>query len=147
MATRRCLARTSQPESREALEGWRQASSLITTQFQTMANTFEDAEGFRRSSLWSGFWQYLTPRLRLGSGYGSLDYHSGFAPFRRNRDGQDLHRHVVPLVLQFRPATRVYLEAGGAFNDYGRWGQSGTAQAAAYWQAYPAPGFLCLQLL
>jgi tetratricopeptide (TPR) repeat protein len=141
MATRHfALARASRPESREALEGWWQASSLITTQFQTMANTFEDAEGFRRNSLWSGFWQYLTPRLRLGSGYGYLEYHSGFAPFRRNRDGQDLHRHVVPLVLQFRPATRVYLEAGGAFNDYGRWGQSGTARAAAYWQAARGTG-------
>ena len=50
MATRHfALARASRPESREALEGWRQASSLITTQFQTMANAFEDAEGFRRS--------------------------------------------------------------------------------------------------
>jgi tetratricopeptide (TPR) repeat protein len=133
-------ARDSRPGSREALEGWWQASSLITTQFQIMANIFEDAEGFRRSSLWSGFWQYLTPRLRLGSGYGYLDYHSGYAFFRRNRDGQDLHRHVLPLVLQFRPSSRLYFEAGGAINDYGRWGQSGTARAAAYWQAAPGTG-------
>jgi tetratricopeptide (TPR) repeat protein len=134
------LARASRPESREALEGWRQASSLITLQFQTMANAFEDAEGFRRSSLWNGFWQYLHPRLRVGSGYGYLNYHSGYGPFRRNPDGRNLHRHVVPIVLQFRPATRVYLEAGGALNDYGRWGQSGTARAAAYWQATPGTG-------
>lgn len=141
MATRHfALARASRPESREALEGWRQASSLITLQFQTMANAFEDAEGFRRSSLWNGFWQYLHPRLRVGSGYGYLNYHSGFAPFRLNRDGQNLHRHVVPLVLQFRPATRVYVEVGGAYNDYGRWGQSGTARASAYWQATTGTG-------
>ena len=133
-------ARASRPESREALEGWRQASSLITSQIQTLVNVFEDAEGYRRASLWNGFWQYLHPRVRLGSGYGYLNYHSGFGPFRRNNEGQNLHRHVVPVVLQFRPATRVYLEAGGAFNDYGRWGQSGTARAAAYWQATRATG-------
>ena len=77
------LARASRPESREALEGWWQASSLITPQIQAMANVFEDAEGFRRSSLWNGFWQYLSPRVRLGSGYGYINYHSGFGPFRQ----------------------------------------------------------------
>lgn len=133
-------ARASRPESREAREGWRQANSLITPQIQTMANVFEDAEGFRRASFWNGFWQYLHPRVRLGSGYGYLNYHSGFGPFRQNKDGQNLHRHVVPVVLQFRPATRVYLEAGGALNDYGRWGQSGTARMAAYWQATRGTG-------
>ncbi len=134
------LARAGRPESREALEGWRQASSLITPQVQTMANVFEDAEGFRRASFWNGFWQYLAPRLRLGSGYGYLNYHSGFAPFRQNREGQNLHRHVVPIVLQYRPATRLYVEAGGAFNDYGRWGQSATARTAVYWQAARGTG-------
>jgi hypothetical protein len=133
-------ARASLPESREALEGWRQASSLISPQIQTMFNVFEDAEGFRRASLWNGVWQYLHPRVRLGCGYGYLTYHSGFGPFRSNKEGQNLHRHVVPIVLQFRPATRVYLEAGGALNDYGRWGQSGTARAAAYWQATRGTG-------
>ena len=39
-------ARAARPESREALEGWREASSLITTQIQTMGNVFEDAGGF-----------------------------------------------------------------------------------------------------
>ncbi len=133
-------ARASRPESREAQEGWRQASSLITPQLQTMANVFEDAEGFRRVSLWNGFWHNLHPRVRLGSGYAYLNYHSGFAPFRRNSEGQNLHRHVVPVVFQIRPATRVYLEAGGAFNDYGRWGQSGTARASGYWQAARGTG-------
>ncbi len=109
------VARASRPESREALEGWWQASSLITTQFQTMANTFEDAEGFRRSSLWSGFWQYLTLRLRLGSGYGYLDYHSGFAPFRRNRDGQDLHRQVVPSRSPVPPGHPAVFRSGRGF--------------------------------
>lgn len=133
-------ARASLPENQKALEGWRQSSSLITPQIQTMANAFEDAEGYRRASLWSGFWQYLTPRVRLGCGYGYIKYHSGFAPFRNNKEGQNLHRHVVPLVVQFRPATRVYLEAGGALNDYGRWGQSGTFRTAAYWQAARGTG-------
>jgi tetratricopeptide (TPR) repeat protein len=134
------LARASRPESREALEGWRQASSLITPQVQAMVNAFEDAEGYRRSSLWSGFWQYLSPRLRLGSGYGYINYHSGYAPFAKNKEGQNLHRHVVPIVLQFRPATRLYLEAGGAINDYGRWGQSATARTSVYWQATRGTG-------
>ncbi len=134
------LARARLPENREALEGWREASSLISPQLQTMANVFEDAEGFRRASLWNGFWQYLHPRVRLGSGYGYLNYHSGAAPFLRNKEGQNLHRHVVPLVLQYRPATRVYIEVGGSLNDYGRWGQSGTARAAAYWQATRGTG-------
>lgn len=133
-------ARASLPESRPALEGWRQASSLITPQIQTMANAFEDAEGFRRTSFWVGFWDYLHPRLRFGCGYGYINYHSGFAFFQRNKEGQNLHRHIVPVVFQFRPATRVYLEAGGALNDYGRWGQSGTGRVAAYWQATRGTG-------
>ncbi len=45
------------------------------------------------------------PRVRLGGGYGYLTYHSGVGPFRQNKEGQNLHRHVMPLVLQYRPAT------------------------------------------
>jgi tetratricopeptide (TPR) repeat protein len=130
----------SLPDNLSAQEGYRQARSLITPQIQTMANVFEDAEGYRRASLWNGFWQYLHPKVRLGWGYGYINYHSGFGPFQRNSEGQNLHRHVVPFVLQFRPTTRVYLEAGGALNDYGRWGQSGTARTAAYWQAARGTG-------
>ena len=102
-----------------------QAQGLVTPQIHTLTNFFEDSEGFRRDSLWSGFRAYVNQRIRLYGGYGYLTYNSGPGPFRGNQAGQSLHRHVLPLVLQYRPVRTVLAELGVAGNDYGRWGQSG----------------------
>ncbi|MFZ5448192.1 MAG: tetratricopeptide repeat protein [Thermodesulfobacteriota bacterium] len=128
------------PENREALSGLEQTRGLVTPQIHTLTNFFEDSEGFRRFSLWSGFRAYVNPRIRLYSGYGYLTYNSGPGPFRRNQAGQSLHRHVLPLILQYRPVRTVLAELGVAGNDYGRWGQSVTTRAAAYWQATAGTG-------
>ena len=112
-----------------------------------MANAFEDAEGFRRSSLWNGFWQYLHPRLRVGSGYGYLNYHSAYGPFRRNPDGRNLHRHVVPLVLQSaRPPASTWKPAGPSMImavgvNQARLGRQPTGRP------HPAPDFLLLTVI
>lgn len=128
------------PDNREALEGLRQVQGLTTPQVAAQAGYFEDSEGFRRSFLYSSYRLYLNPRLRLYGGYGYLNYSSGPALFRQSNQGRVLHRHVLPLVLQYRPSRTVLLELGAAFNDYARWGQSGTVRAAAYWQATPGTG-------
>ena len=117
-----------------------QSRGLITPQIHTLTNFFEDSEGFRRFSLWSGFRAYVNQWIRLYGGYGYLNYNSGPGPFRGNQAGQSLHRHVLPLILQYRPVRTVLAELGVAGNDYGRWGQSVTTRAAAYWQAAAGTG-------
>jgi len=128
------------PDNQEAREGLKQARGLTTPQLQALAGYFEDAKGFRRSFLYSSYRLYLHPRLRLYGGYGYLTYTSGGAFFPTSNRGQTLHRHVLPLVLQYRPVRTVFLELAGAFNDYARWGQSGTVRASAYWQATSGMG-------
>jgi tetratricopeptide (TPR) repeat protein len=128
------------PENREALSGLEQTKGLVTPQINTLTNYFEDSEGFRRFSVWSAFRAYLNPRLRLYTGYGYLNYNSGSGPFLGNQAGRSLHRHVLPLILQYRPVRTVLAEVGVAGNDYGRWGQSVTTRAAAYWQAAAGTG-------
>ncbi len=128
------------PDNQEARKGLKEAQGLTTPQLQTLAGHFEDNAGFRRNFLYSSYRLYLHPRLRLYGGYGYLTYNSGPALFPKNDLGRTLHRNVVPLVLQYRPVRTVFLELGGAFNDYARWGQSGTVRAAAYWQATPGTG-------
>jgi tetratricopeptide (TPR) repeat protein len=128
------------PDNREAREGLKQAGGLTTPQLPALAGFFEDSEGFRRSFSYSSYRLYLNPRLLLNGGYGYLNYSSGSTPVLKSNPGRTLHRHVLPLVLQYRPSLKVLLELGGAFIDYGRWGQSGTGRAAAYWQATPGTG-------
>jgi Tfp pilus assembly protein PilF len=128
------------PDNQEAREGLRQVQGLTTPQLQALAGHFEDSEGFRRTFLYSSYRLYLNPRLRLYGGYGYLSYSSGAALFPQGTPGKSLHRHVLPLVLQFRPVRTVFLELGGAFNDYARWGQSGSVRASGYWQATPGTG-------
>jgi Tfp pilus assembly protein PilF len=128
------------PEDREARSGLEQARGLVTPQIHTVTNFFEDSEGFRRFSVWSGFRAYVNQRIRLYGGYGYLNYNSGPGPFRGNQAGQSLHRNVLPLVLQYRPVRTVLAEVGVAGNDYGRWGQSVTSRVAAYWQAAAGTG-------
>jgi tetratricopeptide (TPR) repeat protein len=69
------------PDNQEAREGLSQARGLTTPQVQALAGYFEDAEGFRRSFLYSSYRIYLHPRLRLYGGYGYLSYNSGAALF------------------------------------------------------------------
>jgi tetratricopeptide (TPR) repeat protein len=128
------------PDNQEAQKGLRQAQGLTTPQLQALAGYFEDAEGFRRTFLYSSYRLYLHPRLRLYGGYGYLTYNSGAVIFPKSNRGKTLHRHVLPLVLQYRPSRTLFLEAGGAFSDYGRWGQSGAVRTSAYWQATPGTG-------
>lgn len=128
------------PDNQEAQKGLRQAQGLTTPQLQALAGYFEDSEGFRRTFLYSSYRLYLHPRLRLYGGYGYLTYNSGATIFPESNRGKTLHRHVLPLVLQYRPSRTLFLEVGGAFNDYGRWGQSGAVRTAAYWQATPGTG-------
>ena len=128
------------PDNQEAREGLSQVQGLTTPQLHTLAGFFEDSEGFRRSFLYNSYRLYLNPRLRLYGGYGYLTYSSGSAPLLKSNQGRTLHRHVLPLVLQYRPIRTVLLELGGAFIDYARWGQSGTVRTAAYWQATPKTG-------
>jgi tetratricopeptide (TPR) repeat protein len=127
-------------DNQEAREGLRQAQGLTTPQLQALAGHFEDSAGFRRNFLYSSYRLYLHTRLRLYGGYGYLTYNSGPALFPKTDLGRTLHRHVLPLVLQYRPVHTVFLELGAAFNDYARWGQSGSARASAYWQATPGTG-------
>jgi tetratricopeptide (TPR) repeat protein len=128
------------PDSQGAREGLKQTQGLITPQLQALAGYFEDSAGFRRNFLYSGYRLYLNPRLRLYGGYGYLSYSSGPALFPKSNLGRALHRHVLPLILQYRPVRTLFLELGGAFNDYARWGQSGTGRAGVYWQATPGTG-------
>lgn len=128
------------PDNQEAQKGLRQVQGLTTPQLQALAGYFEDSEGFRRDFLYSSYRLYLHPRLRLYGGYGYLTYHSGSAFFPKSNLGQALHRHVLPLVLQYRPSRKLFLEVAGAFNDYGRWGQSWVGRTAVYWQATPGTG-------
>ena len=113
------------PDNQEAREGLKEAQGLTTPQLQALAGYFEDSEGFRRSDLYSSYRLYLYPRLRLYGGYGYLSYSSGPALFPKSNLGRALHRHVLPLVLQYRPVRTLFLELGGAFNDYARWGSQG----------------------
>ncbi len=128
------------PENLEAISGLEQTRGLVTPQINTLTNFFEDSEGFRRFSVWSAFRAYLNPRIRLYTGYGYLNYNSGPGPFSGNQAGRNLHRHVLPLILQYRPIRTILAEVGVAGNDYGRWGQSVTTRAAAYWQAAAGTG-------
>lgn len=128
------------PKNQAAREGLSQVRGLITPQVQALAGYFEDAEGFQRTFLYSSYRFYLHPRLRLYGGYGYLTYDSGAAFFPQGNRGKTLHRHVLPLVLQYRPSRTVLLEFAGAYSDYGRWGQSGTCRTSGYWQAGPGTG-------
>jgi tetratricopeptide (TPR) repeat protein len=114
------------PENLEARQGLKRAQGLTTPQVQSLAGYFEDAEGFRRKFLYTGYRLYLHPRLRLYGGFGYLTYNSAAALFPRSNRGKTLHRHVAPLVLQYRLRREILLDLGGAFSDYGRWGQSAT---------------------
>ncbi len=134
------LALARMPDNREAREGLEQARGLTTPQLQALAGHFEDSANFRRDFLYSSYRLYLHPRLRLYGGYGYLTYDSGPALFPKSNLGKVLHRHVLPLVLLYRPVRTIFLELGAAFNDYARWGQSGTVRASVYWQATPGTG-------
>jgi tetratricopeptide (TPR) repeat protein len=129
------------PANREAATGLRQVQELMRPQLQTHVGALEDSESFRRSYIYSGFLAYLLPELRAAMGYGYLNYTMGNNPLQgRNRE-HSVHRHILPLELNYRPFRQLVLELGGAFSDYGVWGQSGSGRAAFYYQATAGSGF------
>jgi tetratricopeptide (TPR) repeat protein len=123
----------SAPENPEAQRGLRQAQEFMRPQIQTFGGYMEDSETFQRSHIFSSFRYYLTDHLIATLGYGYLVYNKSdgfFVPLRE----REIHRHVLPLQLQYRPQRNLVLEAAGALSDYGSFGNSGAARASAYYQ-------------
>lgn len=130
----------AQSENQAAQEGLAAMERLLRPQIQGLVNFSEDSDSFRRLGVYSGFRSYLTPTLRLAGGYSYLTYDMGNDPARGRLRERAAHRHVLPLQLHFLPHRRWVLEAGAAFNDYGRWGQTAAALAGTYWQITPQTG-------
>jgi tetratricopeptide (TPR) repeat protein len=127
------------PENLEARQGLEKAEAFISPQVETFGGYLEDSETFRRSHVYSSFRYYLTDQLSATLGYGYLVYDKGIGgspPFRE----QQIHRHVLPLQLQYRPFRQLILEASGAFSDYGSAARSAAARASAYYQMTPFRG-------
>jgi tetratricopeptide (TPR) repeat protein len=121
------------PGNPQAQQGLRQAQGFMRPQIQTFGGYLEDSESFQRSYVYSSFRYYLTHRLigTLGYGYLVYDKSDGFLASLRERE---IHRHVLPLQLQYRPFRNLVLEAAGAFSDYGSFGKSAAARASVYYQ-------------
>lgn len=128
------------PENQEAATGLSEVMDLMRPQLQTEAGLLEDSASFRRSYVYSSWRSYLTRDLRASIGYGYLNYTMNNDPFRGRTREHSVHRHVLPLELNYRPTRQMVLELAGAFNDYGVWGQSGSGRAALYYQLTPASG-------
>ncbi len=123
------------PENPEAAKGLREVQELMRPQLQTHAGALEDSDSFRRSYIYSSFQSYLTPDLRATYGYGYLNYTMNNDPFQGRTREHSVHRHILPLEFNYRPFRQLVLELGGAFSDYGVWGQSGSGRAGLYYQA------------
>lgn len=128
------------PANQAAREGLRAMERLLQPQVQTTVGFLEDSDNFHRFVVYSGFRHYLTPTLRLAGGYGYLAYNMSNDPLRGRFLERSVHRHVLPLQLQFRPYRRWVWEAVAAFNDYGRWGQTAAALVGSYAQITPRTG-------
>ena len=129
----------SAPDNLEAQRGLKKAEQFMRPQVQTFGGYLEDSETFRRSHVFSSFRYYLTDQLIAALGYGYLVYdknNSYFSPLRERQ----IHRHVVPVQLQYRPFRQLVLEAAGAFSDYGSVAKSAAARASAYYQMTPHRG-------
>lgn len=129
------------PENREAAQGLGKVKELMRPQLQTQGGALEDSESFRRSYVYSSWQSYLTPELRASIGYGYLNYTMGNDPFRGRTRERSVHRNIIPVDLNYRPFRQLVLELGGAFSDYGVWGQSGSGRAGIYYQATADSGF------
>jgi tetratricopeptide (TPR) repeat protein len=129
------------PANPEAATGLAEVQKLMRPQVQTHAGALEDSDSFRRSYIYSSFQSYLTPELRASMGYGYLNYTMSNNPLVGRTREHSVHRHILPLELNYRPFRQLVLELGGAFSDYGVWGQSGSGRAGLYYQATADAGF------
>ena len=129
-----------QPADISARKGLDQALDGVRCQVQTQGGYFEDSENFQRSHVYTGIRYYLTPELQMHTGYGYLEYDMQNDPSAgRNRE-QQIDRHVIPLLFNYRPSRRHVMELGGAFSHYCPGGDSGAARAATYYQWTPNAG-------
>jgi tetratricopeptide (TPR) repeat protein len=129
-----------QPADIEARKGLDQALDGMRCQVQTQGGYLEDSENFQRSHVYTGIRYYLTPELQMHTGYGYLEYDMENNPTAgRNRE-QQIDRHVIPLLFNYRPSRCLLMEVGGAFSHYSRGGESGAARAATYYQWTPNAG-------
>lgn len=133
-------ALTVAPDNREAQQGLQEAITGMRPQIHNSGGVFEDSDTFRGWHLFSGLRWYLTPLLKAYMGYGYFSYSMSNDPKAGRLLERTAHRNVLPLLFQYRPDRRLLFEVGGAFSDYGTWGQSGSARAGAYWQATPQTG-------
>ena len=117
-------ASAAAPENQEAARGLGRVKELMQPQLQTHAGALEDSDSFRRSYVYSSLQSYLTRDLRATIGYGYLNYTMGNDPLRGRIDERSVHRHILPVDLNYRPFRQLVLELGGAASDYGVWGQS-----------------------
>ncbi|MBI4642564.1 MAG: tetratricopeptide repeat protein [Deltaproteobacteria bacterium] len=129
------------PENQEAAAGLDKVTKLMRPQLQTHGGVLEDSDSFRRSYVYTSWQSYLTPELRATLGYGYLNYTMGNDSFRGRLRERSAHRHIIPVNLTYRPYRKLVLELGGAFSDYGVWGQSGSGRASLFYQATADSGF------
>jgi tetratricopeptide (TPR) repeat protein len=122
------------PDNQEAARGLKLVEERLRPQFQTQGGAFEDSDTFRRRYVYSSWQSYLTRELLASIGYGYLNYTMNNDPLRGRLREQSVHRQVIPLAFSYRPFRQLVLELGGAFSDYGKWGQSGAGRAGLYYQ-------------
>lgn len=129
-----------QPENQEARKKLAEAETFLKPQIQFQGGFSEDADTFRHAYVFTGTRYYLTPTVRLETGYGYMTYGMGNDPRVGRLLERAAHRHVLPLTLSYRPHRQWALEVGGAWNDYGIWGTTGNARAGVFYQATPHTG-------
>ena len=134
-------ALAGEPENREAAAGVDKVQKLMRPQLQTHGGALEDSDSFSRTFVYTSYQSYLTPELRANIGYGYLNYTMGNDSSRGRLQERAAHRHVLPIDFNYRVNRKLVLELGGAFNDYGVWGQSGSGRAGLYYQATADSGF------
>ena len=129
-----------EPENQEARHNLEKCETFLKPQIQVQGGFFDDSETFRSAYMFTGTRVYVTPTLRAETGYGYVNYTMGNNPQVGRLLERSAHRHVLPLVLYYRPSRQLALEVGGALNDYGVWGNTGNARAGLYYQATPQTG-------
>jgi tetratricopeptide (TPR) repeat protein len=129
-----------EPENQEARHDLDTCETFLKPQIQVQGGFFEDSETFRSAYMFTGTRVYITPTLRVETGYGYLTYSMGNNPQVGRTLERSAHRHALPLVLYYRPSRQLALEVGGVLNDYGVWGNTGNARAGIFYQATPQTG-------
>lgn len=129
-----------EPENQEARGLLEKSETFLKPQIHVQGGYLEDSESFRTSYVFTGARVYITPTVRLETGYGYLDYGMGNDPQASRFLERAAHRHALPIALYYRPSRQVAVEVGGVFNDYGVWGTTGNARAGIFYQATPQTG-------